>query len=65
MIHLQVAHITNGTMMRPIGFDVLTLLTKSHAVVYCAVENWQVGREVLQKSRLLVWIFDLEQLIEL
>lgn len=50
-------------MMRAIRFDVLAFLAESNAVVYCAIEQRQVGSEMLQKSCLLIWIFDLEELI--
>lgn len=51
--------------MRPVGLDVLALLTEPHAVVDGAVEDRQVGGQVLQQSCLFVGIFDLEKLIEL
>lgn len=52
-------------MMCPVGLNVLALLTESYTVVDGAVEHRKVGRQVLQQSRLLIGVLNLEELIEL
>lgn len=51
-------------MMSSIWFYVLTLLTESYAIVDGAVQDRKVGSQMLQKTCLLIRIFNLEQLIQ-
>jgi len=65
VIHFQIAYVTYTTMMSSVGLNVLTFLTESHTIVDCAVKNGKIGRQMLQQSRLLFWILNLVQLVEL
>lgn len=51
--------------MSSVGLNVLTFFTESHTIVDCAVKNGKIGRQMLQQPRLLFWILNLVQLVEL
>lgn len=46
-------------MVGSVGLDVLALLAEPDAVVYRAVEDGQVSRQVLEQSRLFVGVLNL------
>jgi hypothetical protein len=50
--------------MRTVWLDVLALLAEPHTVVDGAIEDGQIGGQMLQQPRLFVGVFDLEELIE-
>ena len=47
-------------MMSTVRFDVLTFLTKPHAIIDGAIKNGKIGSEMLQQPRLFVRVLNLK-----